>query len=137
MPPAGLIAGAVLAVTPVATLMFRFNNPDALLVLLLVASAYTLTRAMENGRDQVDALRPGVLIGFGFLTKMLQAFLVVPGFALVYLIAAPTTFWRRLRQTLYGGLAMVLVGRLVGRDRRRSGPRARAPTSAAPRTTRS
>jgi 4-amino-4-deoxy-L-arabinose transferase-like glycosyltransferase len=34
---AGIAAGAVLAVTPVAALMFRFNNPDALLVLLLVA----------------------------------------------------------------------------------------------------
>jgi 4-amino-4-deoxy-L-arabinose transferase-like glycosyltransferase len=47
--PAGLLAGAVLAVTPVATLMFRFNNPDALLVLLLVAGAYAVVRALERG----------------------------------------------------------------------------------------
>jgi 4-amino-4-deoxy-L-arabinose transferase-like glycosyltransferase len=106
---AGLLAGAVLALTPVATLMFRFNNPDALLVLLLVASAYTLTRAMEKAETKW-MIFTGVLIGFGFLTKMLQAFLVVPGFAMVYLIAAPTTFWRRLRQTLYGGIAMVVAG---------------------------
>ena len=33
---AGLLAGAILALTPVAALMFRFNNPDALLVLLMV-----------------------------------------------------------------------------------------------------
>src|SRR3989475_5819741 len=46
-PAAGLLAGAVLALTPVATLMFRFNNPDALLTLLLVASAYALLRALE------------------------------------------------------------------------------------------
>ena len=38
----------VLATTPVATLMFRFNNPDALLVLLLVVAAYALTRAIES-----------------------------------------------------------------------------------------
>ena len=113
---AGLLAGAVLALTPVATLMFRFNNPDALLVLLLVASAYTLTRAMEKAETKWIVLA-GVLIGFGFLTKMLQAFLVVPGFALVYLIAAPTNWWRRVRQVLYGGVAIVVVGRLVGRDR--------------------
>ena len=37
--PAGLLAGAILATTPVATLMFRFNNPDALLVLLLVVAS--------------------------------------------------------------------------------------------------
>ena len=32
-----LLAGAVLALTPVAALMFRFNNPDALLALVLTA----------------------------------------------------------------------------------------------------
>ena len=52
-PAAGLIAGLVLALTPVAALMFRFNNPDALLVLLMTAAAYTLVRALENGRTQV------------------------------------------------------------------------------------
>ena len=51
-PPAGLIAGLVLALTPVAVLMFRFNNPDSLLVLLMTAAAYTLIRAIENGRDR-------------------------------------------------------------------------------------
>ncbi len=105
---AGLLAGAVLAVTPVATLMFRFNNPDALMVLLLVASAYTLTRALEKAETKW-MLWTGVLIGFAFLSKMLQAFLVVPGFALVYLIAAPTGFWHRVRQTLYGGIAMFVA----------------------------
>ena len=48
-PAAGLLAGAVLALTPVAALMFRFNNPDALLTLLLVGAAYALTRALEDG----------------------------------------------------------------------------------------
>src|SRR6202453_1907006 len=47
-PPAGLVAGLVLALTPVAALMFRFNNPDALLVLLMTAAAYALVRAIEN-----------------------------------------------------------------------------------------
>src|SRR5450432_3225745 len=71
-PGAGLIAGAVMALTPVAALMFRFNNPDALLVLLLVASAYALTRSLENGSTKWLLLASG-LIGFGFLAKMLQA----------------------------------------------------------------
>ena len=53
-PGAGLIAGAALALTPVAALMFRFNNPDALLVLLLVAAAYCVVRATENGEHPVD-----------------------------------------------------------------------------------
>src|SRR5271155_4231685 len=51
-PAAGLIAAAVLALTPAAALIFRFNNPDALLVMLMTAAAYTLVRAVENGRAQ-------------------------------------------------------------------------------------
>ena len=85
---AGLIAGLVLALTPVAALMFRYNNPDALLVLLMTAAAYALVRALENGRTRWLVVC-GVLLGFAFLAKMLQAFLVVPGFALAYLWAGP------------------------------------------------
>ncbi|MGC4785052.1 glycosyltransferase family 39 protein [Micromonospora zamorensis] len=106
-PGAALIAGAVLAVTPVATLMFRFNNPDALLVLLLVAGAYATVRALETASTRWIVL-VGVLVGFGFLTKMLQAFLVVPVFAGVYLLAAPTGLWRRVRQLLLAGLAVLV-----------------------------
>ena len=106
-PAAGLIAGSVMALTPVATLMFRFNNPDAMLALLLIASAYAMTRALEKAQTKWIVLA-GVLIGFGFLAKMLQAFLVVPGFALVYLIAAPTGWWRRVRQALYSGVAIIV-----------------------------
>ena len=105
-PAAGLIAGAVLAVTPVATLMFRYDNPDALLVLLLVLSAYAITRALESGQTRWLALT-GTLLGFGFLTKMLQAFLVLPVFALAYLIAGPPRLGRRIWQLLVGGAAVV------------------------------
>ncbi|MFC4147818.1 glycosyltransferase family 39 protein [Micromonospora mangrovi] len=104
---AGLVAGAVLATTPVATLMFRFNNPDALLVLLLVAAAYATVRAVETASTRWLAL-VGVLVGLGFLTKMLQAFLVVPVLAGVYLLAAPTGLWRRVRQLLLSGLALLV-----------------------------
>ncbi|MEU8025905.1 glycosyltransferase family 39 protein [Micromonospora haikouensis] len=107
-PAAGLIAGAVLAVTPVATLMFRFNNPDALLVLLLIGAAYATVRAVETASTRWIVLA-GALVGFGFLTKMLQAFLVIPVFAGVYLLAAPTGFWRRVRQVLAAGLGVVVA----------------------------
>ncbi|MFG1659808.1 ArnT family glycosyltransferase [Micromonospora chersina] len=107
-PVAGLLAGAVLAVTPVATLMFRFNNPDALLVFLLVAAAYATVRAVETASTRWITLT-GALVGLGFLTKMLQAFLVIPVFAGVYLLAAPTGFWRRIRQLLLSGLAVVVA----------------------------
>lgn len=110
---AGLLAGACLALTPVAVLMFRFNNPDALLVLLMVAAAYAVLRAVEATED-VAARHPvrwlalaGVLVGLGFLTKMLQVFLVLPAFALVYLVAANTTLLKRLGHLLVACGAMV------------------------------
>src|SRR3984957_11259817 len=98
----GLIAGALFAATPVAALMFRFNNPDALLVLLLIAAGYCLTRALEHAGTRW-VLAAGAFVGAAFLAKMMQAFLVLPAFALVYAIAAPTTLRRRLLQLLGGG----------------------------------
>src|SRR4051812_8230620 len=106
-PAAGLIAGAVLATTPVAALMFRFNNPDALLVLLLVGGAYAMVRALEVASTKW-LLIAAAFVGFGFLTKMLQALLVVPAFGLVYLVAAPTRLRRRLLQ-LVGAAGALLV----------------------------
>ncbi len=106
---AALLSGLVLALTPVAALMFRFNNPDALLVLLLVAGAYALTRALENGSTRWLAFTGG-LIGFAFLTKELEAFLVLPAFALAYLVAAPVRLRRRLWQLCVAGGALVLSG---------------------------
>jgi 4-amino-4-deoxy-L-arabinose transferase-like glycosyltransferase len=105
-PAAGLIAGLVLALTPVAALMFRFNNPDALLVLLMTAAAYTVVRAVENGRTRWLVLA-GLLLGFAFLAKMLQAFLVVPGFAVTYLWAGPPRLGRRIWQTVLMGAGIV------------------------------
>jgi 4-amino-4-deoxy-L-arabinose transferase-like glycosyltransferase len=102
----GLLAGAVTALTPVAVMMFRFNNPDALLVLLLVGSVYALQRAVETGRT-AWMVAVGTLIGFGFLAKMLQALLVVPVFAVVYLVAAPDPLRRRVVQVLAGGAALL------------------------------
>ena len=105
-PAAGLIAGLVLALTPVAALMFRFNNPDALLVLLMTAAAYTLVRAVENGRTRWLVLT-GLLLGFAFLAKMLQAFLVVPGFTAAYLCAGPPRLSKRIWQTVLMGAGIV------------------------------
>ena len=104
---AGLIAGATLALTPVATLMFRFNNPDALLVLLMTLGAWATVKAVDEGRARW-LVATGVLLGFGFLTKTLQVFLVLPAFALAYLLAADTTLGRRIQHLLAAGLAMVL-----------------------------
>lgn len=105
---AGLLAGAVMALTPVAVLMFRFNNPDALLVLLMTAAAYAVLRSIQDARVRW-LLFAGVLLGFGFLTKQLQVLLVVPGFAVAYLLAAPAAAGRRILHLLGAGAAMAVA----------------------------
>ena len=109
-PQAALLAGAVLALTPVATLMFRFNNPDALLTLMLVAAAYCVQRACESRSSCWWLPLAGVAIGFAFLAKMLQAFLVLPGLAAAYLLAAHVPLPQRIRRALVAGLAMLISG---------------------------
>ncbi len=107
-PAAGLVAGLVLALTPVAALMFRYNNPDALLMLCLVLAAYWLTRAIEDGRTRWVVLT-GAALGVGFLAKELQAFLVIPGFALAYLVAAPGSILSRIRKGAVMAVSMVVA----------------------------
>ncbi|MXG91354.1 phospholipid carrier-dependent glycosyltransferase [Nocardioides sp. YIM 123512] len=110
---AGLISGAVMALTPVAVLMFRFDNPDAMLVLLLVASAYATLRAVERPAEGRTAhpvrwlALAGALVGLAFLAKMLQALLVVPALGLVYLLFAHTSIPKRIGHLLVGLVSMV------------------------------
>jgi len=106
-PSAALLAGAVMASTPVAVLMFRYNNPDALLVLLLTLAAYATVRAVERASTLWLVLAASA-VGLGFTTKMLQAFLVVPALGAVYLLAAPTPLGRRIKQLLVAAVALVV-----------------------------
>ncbi|CAN5245830.1 hypothetical protein BH11ACT3_BH11ACT3_06470 [soil metagenome] len=102
-----LLAGAALAITPVAALMFRFNNPDALLVLLISLASYFTVRGIEDGRIRW-VLWAGTMVGFAFLTKQLQAFLILPVLAGVYLWMAPHRFGTRLLHAL-AALGAVVV----------------------------
>ena len=106
---AALLAGAVLALTPVAVLMFRFNNPDALLILLLVGGAWAVTRAIDSEKYAWRWMAlAGTFVGFGFLTKMLQAFLVLPAFGLAYLIAGKPALGKRVVHSVIALGAMIV-----------------------------
>jgi 4-amino-4-deoxy-L-arabinose transferase-like glycosyltransferase len=105
---AALLAGAVVALTPVAALMFRYNNPDAMLALLLTGATYATMRGLERAQTKWLVLA-GALVGFGFITKMMQAFLILPVMAVVYLLAAPTGWWRRVWQVAVMALSVVVA----------------------------
>ncbi|MGA5262506.1 glycosyltransferase family 39 protein [Streptomyces griseoincarnatus] len=106
---AALLAGAVLALTPVAALMFRFNNPDALLALLMAVACHLVVRALEDGRTKW-LVWAGVAVGFAFLTKTLQAFLILPALAAVYAVCAPVRPRKRFVQLALATVALVVSG---------------------------
>ncbi|MEU0533597.1 ArnT family glycosyltransferase [Amycolatopsis tolypomycina] len=101
-----LLAAVILALTPVTVIINRDNNPDTLLVLFLVAAAYALTRALEDGRTWLFWC--AFFVGCGFLTKMLQAWIVVPALAVAYFVGMATPVRRRLLDLLGAGVVLVV-----------------------------
>nr|WP_312639183.1 glycosyltransferase family 39 protein [Rhodococcus qingshengii] len=110
-PAAGLVAGAVLAATPAAALMFKFDNPDALLVLLMTLAGYFVIRAMGTAIGRRAAMwvaLAGVALGFAFLTKMLQGLMVLPAFGAAFLIAGQVRLRTRLVHLVIGAASVVI-----------------------------
>jgi 4-amino-4-deoxy-L-arabinose transferase-like glycosyltransferase len=106
-PVAAVIAALVMALTPAAVLMFRYNNPDALLTLLLVLAGWAFLRALESGSLRW-VVAAALFVGLAFNTKFLQAYLVLPAFATTYAIAAPGNLRRRLLGLVVAVTAVVL-----------------------------
>ncbi|MGA9875072.1 MAG: glycosyltransferase family 39 protein [Solirubrobacteraceae bacterium] len=105
---AALLAALMLALTPIFVTMSRYNNPDSLLVLLEVAAAWAMVRALQSGRTR-HVLLCGAFVGLAFNVKMLQAYLIVPGLAAAFLIAGQGGVRRRLAQLTAGGMSMFAV----------------------------
>jgi 4-amino-4-deoxy-L-arabinose transferase-like glycosyltransferase len=101
------LSALAFALTPVALLMFRYNNPDAFLTFLGLAGAWAVWSAVETGRTRSLVLA-GAITGLAFQAKMLQAFLVLPAFGLVYLVAGPPKLGRRIVQLLAAGLTLLV-----------------------------
>ncbi|MBG0831046.1 glycosyltransferase family 39 protein [Planomonospora sp. ID67723] len=103
---AGLVAALVMTLTPITVAINRDNNPDTVLVLLLVLAGWFCLEAVRDGRTRTLVVS-AIFVGLAFTTKMLQAYLVVPAFALVYLSTAPGTVLRRIGRLLAAGAALV------------------------------
>lgn len=102
-PVAGLIAGLVLALTPITVVTSRNNTMDVTLVLVVLLAAWAVLKAAETGR--LGWLLLGAfLVGLGFNVKMLEAYLVLPALYLLYLVASPRRWWMRV-----GHLALATV----------------------------
>jgi 4-amino-4-deoxy-L-arabinose transferase-like glycosyltransferase len=105
--PAAVLASLAMALTPVAVVLFRYNDPDAFLVLLLTLAGWALWSAIETSRTSRLVLSAS-LLGLAFLTKTLDAVIVVPAFAGVYLWCGPPRLRCRLGQLGWAALALVV-----------------------------
>lgn len=106
-----LVAALIFALTPVTVAINRDTNPDTLMVLLLVAAAYAFTRSVQRSVSAGKATRwlmlAALFLGLGFITKMLQAWIVVPVFALAYLVGSAAPVRRRILDLLGAGAVLL------------------------------
>ena len=108
--PAGLIGVAAVALCPVATLMFRFDNPDAALALAVAFATWATIRLVETPHWRF-AVVAGAGIGYGFLAKELQVLLAVPALAVVVAVCVPVSLRRRAGYLAAAGAsALVAAG---------------------------
>ena len=109
--PAGLLAALMLALTPVAVADNRNNTIDSILVLFMLLGAWAISRAVEaqRGHGLRWLLLCAVLIGLAFNIKMLEAYLVVPAFGLVYLLGARMRWRTRFVHLLLATLVLLPV----------------------------
>ncbi len=105
---AGLIAAFVLAITPISVAANRNNTMDSLLVLTSLLAAWAISIAAEKGKLRW-LLLCSVLVGIGFNIKMLQAYLVLPAFFLLYLFAAPLPVWKRIVHLALAGVVLLVI----------------------------
>jgi 4-amino-4-deoxy-L-arabinose transferase-like glycosyltransferase len=105
---AGLLAALALAISPISVLTNRNNTIDSTLVLVMLLGAWTVLKAAEKGKLRW-LLLCAVFVGLGFNIKMLEAYLVVPAYGLLYLLAAPRRIWIRIAHLALAALLMLTI----------------------------
>ncbi|GAC1349190.1 MAG: glycosyltransferase family 39 protein [Ktedonobacteraceae bacterium] len=105
---AGLLAALALALTPISVVTNRNITIDSTLALFLLLGAWAVLCAAEIGKLRW-LLLSAVIVGIGFNIKMLEAYLVVPAFGLLYLLAAPKSIWKRIGHLALAGLVLLAV----------------------------
>ena len=105
---AGLLAALMLALSPISVVTNRNITIDSTLTLTLLIGAWAVLRAAESGRLRW-LLLSALIVGLGFNIKMLEAYLVVPAYAVLYLLAAPHSIWKRIGHLALAGLLLLVV----------------------------
>ncbi|MFD5759459.1 ArnT family glycosyltransferase [Streptomyces mirabilis] len=104
---AAALAALVLALTPITVAINRDNNPDTLLLLLMVSGAALGLRATRDGR-LLPLLGSAVCFGLAFNTKMLQGYIALPAVFAVYLYASHLGWAKRIRNLLLATVTLAV-----------------------------
>ena len=105
---AGLLAALALALSPISVVTNRNITIDSTLALTLLVGAWAVLRAAETGRLRW-LLLSAAMVGIGFNIKMLEAYLVVPAYGLLYLLAAPKSLWKRIGHLALAALVLLAI----------------------------
>jgi 4-amino-4-deoxy-L-arabinose transferase-like glycosyltransferase len=101
------IAGLFVVFTPVTSIIFRFNNPDALLLLLWALSAFLLVKSVEKHAGFYLYICAFIL-GLAFLCKQFQSWILVPAIAAAFLTFGFGGLMSRLRRLIFAAVVMIL-----------------------------
>ena len=96
-----------LTVTPIVVASDRTNEVDGLLMLVILLAAWAMMKAAEGGGLKW-LLWAVVLIGIGFNIKMMEAFLILPAFFLLYLLGSKIGLQKKVVH-LVGATAVLAV----------------------------
>src|SRR5438067_661962 len=105
---AGLLAALALALNPISILTNRNVTIDSTLTLVLLLGAWTVLKAAETGRLRW-LLLTAFIVGIGFNIKTLEAYLVIPAYALLYLLTAPHRLRKRIGHLALAGVLLLVV----------------------------
>lgn len=103
-----LISSLIFAITPIVVAVSRNNTIDMQLVFILLIATWFLFKSIENTKT-IHLIIAGIFIGLGFNIKMLQAYMVIPAFAIVYLAFDKSKFSKRLLTGIITTLIMITV----------------------------
>ena len=105
---AGLIAAFVLAITPINVALARTNEVDGVLVLVLVLAAWAFLVALKTKKLRYLFLSFAI-IGLGFNTKTLEAYIALPAFELGYFLSSVAPWPRKIRNLILANIILLVV----------------------------
>lgn len=93
------VAGLVITLSPVNVAVYRNNTPDSLLLVFVLLAIFFVIQFLDQ-KKTLFLILSAVMIGLGFNTKMLQAFLVLPALVGALFIFSAGKFFHKTKMML-------------------------------------